>query len=155
MEKKLTLEQFMGTASYYLREMEDEDLDEGVDEEGADDIGTEDEGTEDLGDEGADDLGGDDETGVEDLGGDDGSEDGAVDELEDKSAEDITIKDVSEAVKTLAKHLAITQKKIGGINFNGITFQKQSEVLEALKNVYDSARSFAGEMDAFNALQWK
>jgi len=75
--------------------------------------------------------------------------------LEDVAPEDITTKDVSKAVKTLSSHLAKTEKKINGINFNKLSFAKQNEVLSALQNVYSKAQELASEMDSFNGLSWK
>ena len=158
MEKQIvTLEMYLGKASSYLTEDEDFDMEsDTVKEENDEELGAEgaDEVPEELppvDDEGS-------EEPVEELGDEEGSEEvpeGDMEEIEEKSDEDITIKDVAAAVKTLSKNLATTQKKIGGINFNGITFQKQNEVLEALKNVYNSARGFANEMATFNSLEWK
>jgi hypothetical protein len=172
MNQNVTLEKYLSTATHYLIEGDDygmEEEKEPVEEAiGDDELG--DEGAEDLGDESGEELGDDEGTEElpaeddlgEELGDEEGSEElgdeddlGGEEEIEELSDEDITIKDVSDAVKTLAKNLALTQKKIGGINFGGITFQKQSEVLEALKNVYNSAKGFANEMSTFNSLEWK
>ena len=82
-------------------------------------------------------------------------DDSASESLDDVAPEDITTKDVSKAVKTLSSHLAKTEKKINGINFNKLSFAKQNEVLSALQNVYSKAQELASEMDSFNGLSWK
>lgn len=169
MSKNLTLEQFLGSASYYLSEMdtaeerEEKEIDEATDDEGLDEIPADDgsevpdeEPVEDVPEEiPADDEVeevSDEEPSDDDLGDDDGE---VGDEIEEKEDGDITIKDVSNAVKTLSKNLAATQKKITSINFGNMPFQKQQEVLDALRNVYESARGFAAEMGTFNSVEWK
>lgn len=174
MSKKLTLEQFLGSASYYLSEMETaeerdekEEVTEATDDEGIDDIPAEiggDEGHDEAGETAEDEAGetpeieaGEEDAGTEEPIEDDADEDGSEvgDEIEEKEDGDITIKDVANAVKTLAKNLATTQKKISSINFGNMPFQKQQEVLDALRNVYESARGFASEMGTFNSVEWK
>ena len=166
MSKNLTLEQFLGSASYYLSEMdtaeereEKEEVTEATDDEGldeipadeGDDVPTEEPDEGDIADEIPADEG--DDVPAEEPAEDDDGEVG--DEIEEKEDGDITIKDVTDAVKTLSKNLATTQKKISSINFGNMPFQKQQEVLDALRNVYESARGFASEMGTFNSVEWK
>ena len=159
-EQVVTLEMFLGKASQYLAESDDFDTGADSVEEAEDELG-------DGADEGAheeESVEGDEESNPDeiepDADADDAEEDDELEDLGDeedldKSEEDITIKDVAIAIKNLTKNLGLTQKKIGGINFGGITFQRQGEVLDALKNVYSSARQFASEMEAFNQLDLK
>lgn len=75
--------------------------------------------------------------------------------IEDVPDEDISTKDVAKAVKTLSGFLAKSEKKINTINFNKLSFAKQNEVLDALRNVHAKAKDLASEIDSFNKLSWK
>lgn len=145
-----TLEQFLNTATGYLyesdgydEEMIDEEEEVSADEPVADEQPVEDE--QPMDEEPVDE---------EPVADEEPMDEEPVDD-EDQGTGDITVKDVSAQIKSLTKNLSSTQKKVNGINFTNLTFQKQQEILDALRGVYDSAKTFADEMDSFNALEWK
>ena len=173
--KKTLWEEIQDKASGYLSEMDERDLmaegkyikeaeddDEPVSDEEDDTAGDEsmsDEGNVDdepVSDE-EDDTDGDESMSDEPMSDEpvsDGGEGGAGEELGEVNFNDITIKDVADAVKVLSKHLDKTHKKVSGINFNKLPFAKQQEVLSSLEAMYSKVKELVEEMDAFNDLNW-